>query len=165
VLGVRSGKPDKDWDELGIWPFPPPYHKGTYNNTECEVNASETDLFLEIEKAEKEKDKTEQRLPVAMKAIEYAIKRGLTPDPDKDQDEIDEELYALIDNNLVPGSKVPIIDLKYFAKYIKKAGFKFAIDGFHNLTQKGIFIVIYCLNPPGVFYKDTISEKDAWEVL
>ena len=60
---------------------------------------------------------------------------------------------------------MPILDLKYFAKYIETAGFKLAIDGFHNMPDKGIFIAIYCLNPPGVFYKeDDLKDEELWDV-
>jgi hypothetical protein len=107
-------------------------------------------------------------LPFRMveKAIEYSLKLDKFPELGKPQEEYYEELYDLIDENLKPSSTIPIIDLKYFAKYNKKAGFKVAIDGFHNLKKKGKFITLYCLNPPGVMYKEgELTIDEAWRVI
>lgn len=99
------------------------------------------------------------------KAIEYSVKLNKFPDEGKPEEEYYEELYDLIDENLKPSSTIPIIDLKYFAKYNKKAGFKLAIDGFHNLRKTGKFVTVYCLNPPGVFYKEgELTQDEAWRV-
>lgn len=49
---------------------------------------------------------------------------------------------------LVPSSKIRIIDLKYFATYSPNAGFKVAIDGFHNMKDKGPFVTVYYVNHP-----------------
>ena len=72
---------------------------------------------------------------VAEKAVEYSLKINKMPDLGKSNEEYFEELYDLIDENVRPTSLIPIIDLKYFAKYNKKAGFKLSIDGFHNLKK------------------------------
>jgi len=51
-----------------------------------------------------------------------------------------------------------IIDLQYFAKYQFKSGFKFALDGFHNVPNKSIpYIGLYCLNPPASLYENPID--------
>ena len=100
------------------------------------------------------------------KAIEYSIKLDKFPELGKQNDEYLEELYDLIDENLKPSSTIPIIDLKYFARYNKKAGFKLSIDGYHNLKKEGKFCTVYCLNPPGVFYKEgELSSDEAWTVI
>ena len=83
------------------------------------------------------------------------------PPLDMPVEEIEEYLYDLIDEHLVPSSKIRIIDLKYFAIYSKVAGFKVAIDGLHNIKAKGIFITLFCINPPGALYQ---KEKDATQI-
>ena len=67
-------------------------------------------------------------------------------------EDAEESFYNLIDEYLVPSSKIRIIDLKYFAIYSEEAGFKIAIDGMHNLPDKGIFITLFSINPPGTLY-------------
>ena len=42
----------------------------------------------------------------------------------------------------------------YVAKYNPSAGFKVAVDGFHNMPSAGAYIGVYCLNPPGTLYND-----------
>lgn len=60
VLGKKD-KPKKDWDRLGIWPYPPNYNKGVYNNKECEVNNAERDLFVGLEEAEQKEEEEGNR--------------------------------------------------------------------------------------------------------
>lgn len=76
-------------------------------------------------------------------------------------DEIEDELYNLVDTQLKPSSKIKIINLKYFARYSQEAGFKIAIDGLHNLPDKGIYATVYCINPPGSLYSE---EKDVSQI-
>ena len=40
-----------------------------------------------------------------------------------------------------------MIDLKEFAKYKPKAGFKFSVDGVHKCPVNRPLIAIYCKNP------------------
>jgi len=86
--------------------------------------------------------------------VEYSLKIKKMPDLGKSNEEYFEELYDLIDENVRPTSLIPIIDLKYFAKYNKKAGFKLSVDGFHNIKKDAILVTIFSLNPPGYFYKE-----------
>lgn len=65
-----------------------------------------------------------------------------------DVEEIDDALFNLIDDRLMPSSKVRIINLKYFAQYSPDAGFRVSIDGLHNMPDKGPFIVLYNINHP-----------------
>ena len=151
---------------MGIWPYPPPYYKGEYCNKECFVNQSELELFEDLAKDENRKKMAED--PVLKKAIQFAINKNLFPEDVEDEEELGERLYDLVDDYLKPSSSIRIIDLKYFASYNKKAGFKFAIDGLHNLPKKGIFITTYCINPPGALYLDeetSVELKDRkWEI-
>ena len=165
VLGIDSGIARTEWDEKGIWPIKPDYRLGGYCSKECRVNESEKELFKKIAKDKERKDEDGNPVRVALKAVEYSIKIGKSPDPELPGDEIEETLYNLIDEELKPSSTIPILDLKYFARYNPIAGFKIAIDGFHNLSRNGIFVCLYSLGPPGVFYGDGITDpKDSWRV-
>ena len=45
--------------------------------------------------------------------------------------------------------------MQFFAKYQPKSGFKFALDGFHNVPDKSIpYVGLFCLNPPAPLYQD-----------
>lgn len=145
ILGIDE-VPQKDWEKTGVWPLPPPYHKKMYYNSECKVNDSEFDLF-EILRSRKD-------TIVAEKAVELAYKLDKPLDPEMDAQDIEEFLYEMIDNHLKPTSRIDIIDLKFLAVYNIKAGFKFCVDGYHNLPKKGVFCCLYCINPPGTLYLD-----------
>ena len=80
------------------------------------------------------------------------------PPPDIDPDDAEEFIYSQIDQLLVPSSKIRIINLKYFAVYSPEAGFKVAIDGMHNIPQKGIYITLFCINPPGALYDKSLND-------
>jgi hypothetical protein len=46
-----------------------------------------------------------------------------------------------------------MIDMMYFAKYRPQAGFKFVVDGLHNVTnKKNAYVIFYSLSKPGSFY-------------
>lgn len=70
------------------------------------------------------------------------------PDAEVAPEDLERELNELVDKYLVPSSKIRIINLKYFAQYSPDAGFKFAIDGMHNMPDKGIFVTLYYINHP-----------------
>ncbi len=43
--------------------------------------------------------------------------------------------------------------MRYFAKYQVQAGFKFSLDGVHNVPKTAAYVGLYSLNPAGLFYK------------
>lgn len=94
------------------------------------------------------------------------------PSDDLDDAGIYGFLNKLVKDHLTRNGNYSIIDLKYFAKYNKRAGFKLSIDGFHNLRKNGKFITLYCLNPNAVLYKsidailhkEDLNEGEEWEV-
>mmetsp|Transcript_22582 Transcript_22582/g.19587 ORF Transcript_22582/g.19587 Transcript_22582/m.19587 type:complete len:140 (-) Transcript_22582:547-966(-) len=69
----------------------------------------------------------------------------------------DDRILDWIDQKVLRNNSTEIIDLQYFAKYQKESGFKFALDGFHNVPDKVPYIGLCCLNPPAALYtgKDT----------
>ena len=63
-----------------------------------------------------------------------------------------------IDSKIKKTDSTEIIDLQYFAKYQPKSGFKFALDGFHNVPDSSIpYIGLYCLNPPAALYQHPLD--------
>jgi hypothetical protein len=46
--------------------------------------------------------------------------------------------------------------MKYFAPYNPKMGFRFAADVIHNVPDAVPYVMIYCLNPPGSLYQETL---------
>lgn len=137
----KEDYPQKDWDRLGIWPYAKPYTSGSYCNAECRVGESELKLFDSLAKDKNRAEKVER--PVADEAIQFAIKVGKMPGDEVPVEEVEEYLYNLIGDYLVPSTKIRIIDLKYFAIYSEEAGFKVAIDGMHNIPKKGVYVTLY----------------------
>lgn len=70
----------------------------------------------------------------------------------------EEEVLDWLDEKITKTTSTDIIDLQFFAKYQPKSGFKFALDGFHNVPDKDIpYIGLYCLNPPAALYQTPIN--------
>lgn len=159
----KEDYPQKDWDKLGIWPYAKPYTSGTYCNAECRVGESELKLFDSLAKDKNRAEKVER--PVADEAIQFAIKVGKMPGDEVPVEEVEEYLYNLIGDYLVPSTKIRIIDLKYFAIYSEEAGFKVAIDGMHNLRNEEVFVTLFGLNPPGILYSSDDGKKDTTQIM
>lgn len=48
----------------------------------------------------------------------------------------------------------------YFAKYQPSTGFKFSLDGYHNVPNTSLPLIgLYCLNPPAAFYSGNFDPK------
>jgi len=55
--------------------------------------------------------------------------------------------------NLSDNSKQ--LDLKYLTTYRDSIGFSVSIDALYNPPRNGLFIIMFCLNPPGNLYMET----------
>lgn len=133
--------PDKAlWNKIGLCPDRPYYSTGAYNTQFYEIRDSENDLFIH----------RLTRVQMTVRESGYLIlkSKGISKKME------DTELFSYIDNNLNKTKNTLILDMMYFAKYQPVAGFKFSLDGFHNVPKNQIYVGIYCLNPPGVFYSD-----------
>ena len=137
--------PSTEWEETGVWPPPPAYHKGLYYNSECDVNEAEVELF-EILRFRPE-------VIVAEKAVKLAYDLDMPLDAEQDTNEIERSQCELINTHQKPTSRTDIIELKYMAKYNPRAGFKLCIDGLHNLPNDGFYSCLYCINPPRSLYQ------------
>lgn len=66
----------------------------------------------------------------------------------------EEEVYLILDTLFAYKPTLPFLNLKFFSKYREDAGggFKFIIDGLHNLPDRGFYMTSYALNPPGEYH-------------
>ena len=65
----------------------------------------------------------------------------------------DKEIYKYLETKLFLTNDTKMIDMLYFSKYRPQAGFKFVIDGLHNVNPiSNAHIVLYSLSLPGTFY-------------
>lgn len=70
----------------------------------------------------------------------------------------DEEIYTIIDTVFSFKKDLKFLNLKFFSRYRKEGGFKFIIDGIHNIPKKGFYVTSYTLNPPAVYYTKQVKE-------
>lgn len=66
-----------------------------------------------------------------------------------------------IDTKIQVDPRTPILEMKYFAPYQPRMGFRFAADCIHNINDAQPYTLVYCLNPPGSLYQETIITQDA----
>lgn len=67
----------------------------------------------------------------------------------------DKELYQYVDKRLFLTTDTFMIDMMYFAKYRPQAGFKFIVDGLHNvISPSNAYVVLYSLSIPGAYYNE-----------
>jgi hypothetical protein len=147
--------PESEWEKLGIWPKRPEYPDGVYNNALCFITETEKELF-EILK---------DRPPIYLldKAIETVIHVDEFEEILSQQFNNDQMLFELnsaLDKIFVVDVNTPMIDLKFYAHYNPRAGFKFAVDGFHNLPKDGVFVTLFSLYPAENFYSDSPDNLD-----
>lgn len=87
---------------------------------------------------------------------ERALKALKRLDEDADliasDDEDTEYVYKIIDTVFTYRKNMDFLNLKFFSKYREDGGFKFIIDGIHNLPKNGFYVTTYGLNPPGGYY-------------
>ena len=70
-----------------------------------------------------------------------------------------QESLSWLDTKLVRETDTDILELTYFAKYKPEVGFKFSLDGFHNVEdERHPHVAIYSINPPGRLYLDLGSD-------
>ena len=65
-----------------------------------------------------------------------------------------------IDERLQITPRTPMLDMKYFAKYNPKLGFRIAIDAIHNTPSIEPYVVVFCLNPPASLYTASVITQD-----
>lgn len=137
VLNLRD-VPRKDWAAKQIWVPRPVYAAKAYNTSNYRIKDSEKELF----KIRQGKEDPPLRETAQLLLNAENINKEME----------DEELVAYLDSKINRNAATGLIDLLYFAKYRPEAGFKFALDGIHNVTVSQPYIGLYSLNPPGDFY-------------
>lgn len=154
VLGLGDFN-QTEWEAQGVWPKPPKYYLGKYCTLECPMTKSELQLFEAL--------RLRPPKNVFDKAIDVVLKLGKLDAILAMQQNNDQLLRAISNcvNECMPlMSDTQFIDFKFAAKYSRASGFKFTVDGFHNLPRKGIFIAIFCLSPPATLYSEN---HDSWQ--
>lgn len=152
VLSIAD-YPQDQWEKLKLWIPAPLYSSGQYNTGEMTVNESEKELF-EVLKFRKKDTSLDKAIELALRdeRFEAMMQNQGT------NERILIEVSHILEDLLVLDSNTRFLDLRYYAAYNQKSGFKFAIDGLHNLPKDSIFVTIFGLNPPGSLYSDNIDK-------
>ncbi len=139
TLNIKDFPERHDWISLGLWPARPFYSTGSYNTSFYSMRDSEKELFIH----------RLQRVHNTVRESAYLVLKSRNISKKME----DSGLQEYLDSNLNKKKNSPILDMTYFAKYQPQAGFKFSLDGLHNVPSNSKLVVgIYCLNPPGAFY-------------
>lgn len=125
------------------------------------------DSLSDVKKDDKPANKKEElsNIPKSManldevKPANAETNRSMKTKKEIEEEEMrdDEDIYTIIDTVFSFKKEMEFLNLKFFSKYRKEGGFKFIVDGIHNLPKKGFYITSYTLNPPAVYY--TKEEK------
>jgi hypothetical protein len=149
-LGARAlssqDLPQSEWYSRGVVVPPPRYEEKAYSTIYYSPSATEIQLFKE---RVSRKDVTVRE---ATSNMQTALKARVTRNDDETLDWIDEKLQV--------SSKTQIIDMRYFAKYNPKIGFKVAINALNNTSGPLAHVVLFSTNPPGNLYKGTVTLQD-----
>ncbi|CAG9315098.1 unnamed protein product [Blepharisma stoltei] len=135
-----------EWYLRGLVIPPPRYEERVYNTSMCMPSVVERYLYDE---RLRRKDST-----VREATIQVQARMGVKLDIN------DEEMLNWIDQKLQVNPRTPMLDMKYFAKYNPKMGFKIAIDAIHNIPTETPHTVIISLNPPGNLYSTSNISQD-----
>ena len=135
-----------EWYIRGLVIPPPKYEERAYNTANCMPSNVERYLYEErlLRKDFTVRDATNQI------QNQLGIRLNLEND----------DLLKWIDQRLQVTPRTPMIDMKYFAAYNPKLGFKIAIDALHNTPTDDAHVIIFCLNPPGALYSSTVITED-----
>ena len=146
---LEEDVPKKDWEKKGVWVLAPPYGLGKYNNSFCKIRETENELFYL--RMRREDPPLRTTATILMNSV------GITHDIVKSNllkclifNFLRQTMMislTFLDQKIVKTQSTEIIDLQFFAKYQPKSGFKFALDGFHNVPDKSIpYVGLFCLN-------------------
>lgn len=145
VLSIKD-VPKSEWYIRGVIVPPPKYEQRAYNTSFCMPNPAEREIYME---------RAKKKSPTVGQAT-YNVLKSIGEKLDMDE----EELMDWIDNKLNSDPHTSIVDLKYFARYNKKLGFKISIDALHHASSLMPFVVIVSINPPGSFYTTSVISQD-----
>lgn len=149
-LGARvlssQDLPQSEWYSRGVVVPPPRYEEKAYSTVYYSPSPTEIQLF---------KDRLSRKditVREATSNMQTALKARVTRNDDETLDWIDEKLQVT--------SKTQIIDMRYFAKYNPKIGFRVAINALNNTSGPLAHVVLFSTNPPGNLYKGTVTLQD-----
>ncbi|CAG9322879.1 unnamed protein product [Blepharisma stoltei] len=145
VLSTKDVLPN-EWYSRGLVVPPPRYEERIYNTSECMPTTIERYLY--------EERVNRRDITVRDATAQTQNQMGIR------LDQTDDEMLEWIDQKLQVTPRTPMIDMKYFAKYLPKMGFKFSVDAIHNIPTESPHVAVFCLNPPGALYSNTVITQD-----
>jgi len=145
LLSVKDVLPN-EWYARGIVVPPPRYEDRNYNTSYCVPTNVERQIYKD------RLSRSELNTRDATNQIQNQLGYRL--------DLNDEQMLDWIDEKLQVNQRTPLIDMKYFAKYSPRLGFKVAVDAIHNAPGNNPHSVVFCLNPPGALYRSTVVTQD-----
>jgi hypothetical protein len=145
TLGVKDALPS-EWLMRGIVVPPPKYEDRIYNTSFCTPTATEKYLYME------RVNRPDMTVRDATKLVQQQLGYQLELN--------NEEMLDWIDQRLQVTPRTGMLDMKYFAQYSPKIGFKFVVDCVHNVPSANAHVVIFSLNPPGTLYQGGVSSQE-----
>ena len=156
VLTLDNVNQEK-WLEKGVFKPFLGYYEGKYNNNLIgTLNEQETELYFLRKAGISQTILLTSRFIFLAYNLENEIKEVNEVEQENDQNAKMKNLLGLLFNDICEMTINFSYDYKFFAKYSESIGFSISIDGLFNLPDKGIYIIIFCINPPGGFYKEEI---------
>ena len=149
VVNINSYEESK-WEEKGAFlPFID-YRHGYYNTTYMEVTKQEHELY-EIRKSQ---------IQANIKTKTDLLRKAFGQDNDNAEKGINADELETITNNFVESKinlddNVKQMDLKFLTQYRDSVGFSVSIDAQYNPPHNGLYVIIFCVNPPGNLYMET----------
>lgn len=158
--------PESQWTQLGL--VRPPksdgYMSGEYDTSRCIPTSVEQTIYNRLSKS-------------ADRTVRESLMEIVSEDDEEEhaklstQDGIEKVMYSKL--NLpptIPLGKLKSMDVDRFAEYDPNCGFRFSVDGVHNVHQvkgesltggsgpltggRGFTGVVFSLSPPGGFYQE-----------
>ena len=130
----------------GVIVAPPKYEQRAYNTSYCMPTPVERTIYAE---------RAKRQSPTVKNATVKMMEALGNP-----ADLSDDQMLDWIDDILNTDPRTPMIDMKLFAKYSPRLGFKICIDAVHHMPKNSPHVVLFSLNPPGGFYSQSASSQD-----
>ena len=143
VLSIENA-PQEQWEELGLQIPAPDYEEEAYNTKYCPITDTEFALF---------NNRLIRRDP-KMRSVVRDLMGVFGQVPRSDDD-----MMTWLEEKMFKNAPTDLLDMRQFASYDPKFGFKISVDGFHNTPQEELYATIVSLNPPGILYQNTLPAK------
>lgn len=145
VLSIKDVPPG-EWYIRGIIVPPSKYEQRIYNTSYCMPSPIEREIYME--RSKRTSPTVFEMTTQMMEALGYRL------------DLNEEEMMKWIDEMLNINPRTPLIDMKYFARYSSRLGFKISIDAIHKAPKSKPHIALFSVNPPAGFYTQNVISQD-----